>query len=112
MRRQLDILRGRLADAKRHLAGLVARQRAAEARRQFVQALGHFDADLEAFRRFENLSERIDETEAEVDARCELQGGDFDDAGPDPQVEEEFATLKQQSAAINDPHASNRGVSS
>jgi phage shock protein A len=112
LRRQLDVLRGRLADAKRHLAALVARQRAAEARRQFVQALGHFDADLEAFRRFEALSERIDETEAEVDARCELQGADFDDASPDPQVESELATLKQQSAAINGPHSSIRGGSS
>jgi phage shock protein A len=112
LRRQLDVLRGRLADAKRHLAALVARQRAAEARRQFVQAVGHFDTDLEAFRRFENLSERIDETEAEVDARCELQGADFDDAGLDPHVEAELATLKLQSAAINEPHVSNRGGSS
>jgi phage shock protein A len=112
LRRQLDVLRGRLADAKRHLASLVARQRAAEARRQFVHALGDFDADLEAFRRFEALSERIDETEAEVDARCELQGADFDDASPDPQVESELATLKQQSAAINGPHSSIRGGSS
>ncbi len=112
LRRQLDILRGRLADAKRHLASLVARQRAAEARRQFVQALGHFDADLEAFRRFEDLSERIDATEAEVDARCELQGADFDEPSLDPHVESELATLKQQSAAISGPHASNRGGSS
>ena len=58
------------------------------------------------------LSERIDETEAEVDARCELQGADFDDASPDPQVESELATLKQQSAAINGPHSSIRGGSS
>jgi phage shock protein A len=112
LRRQLDVLRGRLADAKRHLAALVARQRAADARRQFVQALGHFDTDLEAFRRFEDLSERIDATEAEVDARCELQGADFDGASLDPQVEAELATLKQQSAAINEPHVSNRGGSS
>ena len=72
LRRQLESLRDRLADARRHLASLMVRQRAAEARRQFVQALGHFDADLEAFRRFDELSQRVEETEAEVDAECEL----------------------------------------
>jgi phage shock protein A len=112
LRRQLDVLRGRLAEARRHLASLVARQRAADARRQFVQALGHFDTDLEAFRRFEDLSARIDETEAEADARCELQGADFDDAGLDPQIEAELAILKQQSALAGDPHLPNPGGSS
>ena len=111
LRRQLDVLRGRLADAKRHLAALVARQRAAEARRQFVQALGHFDTDLEAFRRFEDLSERIETTEAEVDARCELQGADFDGAGLDPQVEAELSSLKVQSDRAADPDPSKRGGS-
>jgi phage shock protein A len=112
LRRQLDVLRGRLADAKRHLAALVARQRAAEARKQFVQALGNFDTDLEAFRRFEDLSERIDATEAEVDARCELQGADFDDPGLDPHVESELAILKEKSLRAAEPDPSNRGESS
>ena len=55
---------------------------AAEARRQFVQAIGHFDADLEAFRRFENLSERIDETEAEVDGGMRTAGSRLRRRGP------------------------------
>ncbi len=100
LRRQLESLRTRLAEARRHLASLIARQRAAEARRQFVQALGHFDADLAAFRRFDELSQRVEETEAHVDAECELCGTDLDErslGGPglDPEIEAELALLKQ-----------------
>jgi phage shock protein A len=95
LRRQLESLRTRLAEARRHLASLIARQRAAEARRQFVQALGHFDADLAAFRRFDELSQRIEETEAYVEAECELCGADLDEPGLDPQIEAELEILKQ-----------------
>jgi phage shock protein A len=95
LRRQLESLRTRLAEARRHLASLIARQRAAEARRQFVQALGHFDADLAAFRRFDELSQRIEETEAHVEAECELCGVNLDEPDVDPQIEAELELLKQ-----------------
>jgi phage shock protein A len=98
LRRQLESLRARLAEARRHLAALIARQRAAEARRQFVQALGHFDADLAAFRRFDELSQRVEETEARVEAECELCGADLDEPGPDPEIEAELRTLKESQA--------------
>jgi phage shock protein A len=95
LRRQLESLRARLAEARRHLSSLIARQRAAEARRQFVQALGHFDADLAAFRRFDELSQRVEETEAHVEAECELFGVDFDEPGLNPEIEAELEILKQ-----------------
>jgi phage shock protein A len=107
LRRQLETLRERLAEARRHLASLVARQRTAEARRQFVQALGHFDADIEAFRRFEELADRVDQTEAEVEAQSELCGADFEAPGHDPDVEAELQALKQRRAA--ETAGTNRG---
>jgi|HubBroStandDraft_6_1064221.scaffolds.fasta_scaffold05055_6 phage shock protein A len=107
LRRQLETLRERLAEARRHLASLVARQRTAEARRQFVQALGHFDADIEAFRRFEELADRVDQTEAEVEAQSELCGADFEAPGRDSDVEADLQALKQQRAA--ETAGTNRG---
>lgn len=109
LRRQLDALRSRLAEARRHLASLVARQRAAEARRQFVRALGQFDGDLQAFRRFDTLSQRVDETEAEVDAQNELCGVNLDDAGLDLEIEADLEILKRQHAAGADPSETNPG---
>jgi len=109
LRRQLDVLRGRITEAKRHLASLVARQRAAEARRHFVRALGHFDADLQAFRRFDELSERIEDAEAEIDAQCELCGAKIDEPGLDPEIEAELAALKQLRSVVADPARTTKG---
>jgi phage shock protein A len=109
LRRQLESLRARLAEARRHLASLIARQRAAEARRQFVQALGHFDADLAAFRRFDELSERIEETEAHVEAECELWEADLDEPGLDPQIEAELQILKQGRSSDSATTGPNQG---
>ena len=82
----------------------MARQRAAEARRQFVQALGHFDSDLRAFRRFDELSQRVDETEAEADAQSELCGAEIEDARLDAEIEAGLQALKR--------HGCRRGRSS
>ncbi len=114
LRRQLESLRARLAEARRHLASLIARQRAAEARRQFVQALGHFDSDLAAFRRFDELSQRVEETEARVEAECELCGTDLDEPnfdGPslDPEIEAELAILKQTQSTESATTVLNQG---
>jgi phage shock protein A len=107
LRRQLETLRERLTEARRHLSSLVARQRTAEARRQFLQALGHFDADIEAFRRFEELAERVDQTEAEVDAQCELCGPEFEEPGLDPEIEADLQAIKRQHAAA-EPSGTNK----
>jgi phage shock protein A len=109
LRRQLETLRERLAEARRHLASLVARQRTAEARRQFVQALGHFNTDIESFRRFEDLAERVDQTEAEVEAQSELCGEDFEVPRHDPDVEADLQALKAQHAADAETAGTEKG---
>jgi phage shock protein A len=102
LRRQLDTLRGRLAEAKRHLASLVARQRAAEARQRFVQALGHFDADVEAFRRFDELSRRVDEAEAEAEAQSELCSAPPEEIDYDAEIEAGLQELRRECAPGTD----------
>jgi phage shock protein A len=102
LRRQLDTLRRRLAEAKRHLASLIARQRAAEARRRFVQALGHFDSDVEAFRRFNELSLRVDEAEAEAEAQSELCGAQTEVIDCDAEIEAGLQELRRECAPGTD----------
>jgi phage shock protein A len=106
LRSQLDTLRGRLVEAKRQLASLVARQRAAEARQQFAQVLGHFDANVEAFGRFEQWSERIDELETEAEARNELCGVATEETFGEAKIEAALEELKRQcarEAAVSKP---------
>ena len=96
LRRQLETLRDRLADARRQLASLVARQHAAEARREFVHVAGRFDVDLEAFGRFEEFARRVDETEAEADAHYELLGIENEEPDSAAQVEVALEALKNE----------------
>lgn len=97
LRNQLETLRNRLGDAKRSLNSLIARQRAAEARRRFVKTLGQFNADVAAFRRFEELSQRVEQSEAEADAHEELCGVDFDEPSNAREIEAALQALKIKS---------------
>lgn len=97
LRRQIDAMRAKLAEAKRKLATLTARQRVAAARGQLVGVTA--GGDLAPFARFDRLAEQVDFAEAEVDARLELNG--LDDAGEDPfdaAVELALAKLKEEPA--------------
>jgi len=109
LRRQLDRLRSKLTEAKHHFASLVARQRAAEARQQFVQALGDFDSDIDAFHRFDELSERVNEAEAMADAHSELCGEEIEDVGFDAEVEAGLQTLKRERAQRTDSAGRTQG---
>ena len=89
----------KLAEAKRRLGTLAARQRAAEARRRYADA--HFETDV--FARFERLKEKIARAEAEADALRELEVGSRAEpeaapeaAGETPDVETELAALKRK----------------
>jgi phage shock protein A len=96
LRRQLDQLRGRLAAAKGEMSALVARQRSAEAQRQFAQAHAAPLADLDTFAAFDELSRRVTEAEAEAEAFAELGGVEDRAALPDQNVERELQLLKAQ----------------
>jgi phage shock protein A len=97
LRRRLDSMRGRLAEARRQLAELVARQRSAEARKQFATALGQFQSDIEAFDRFEEMSRRVSDAEAEVELLDDLSGLAAGDELIEADVEAEFHLLRNAS---------------
>jgi phage shock protein A len=88
LKRQLEAMKVKLAEAKRSLATLSARQRAADFRKK-MQAVGcqaTTDLDHNAFATFERLRNRVEQSEAEAEAMVELRG-----MGPVPDdLENEF----------------------
>jgi phage shock protein A len=87
LRRQLDGMKAKLAEAKRSLTTLSARKRSADFRKKMeCQAAGlGAEADDSPFAKFDRLKARVEQSEAEADALAELRA-----AGKDrPVVEDE-----------------------
>lgn len=82
LRRQLEGMQAKLADAKRRLGTLAARKRAADVRAK--TQLNNIDPQLndDAFAKFDRMREKVEMAEAEADALRELAGG----AGDEPEV--------------------------
>ena len=76
LKRQLEAMKAKLAEAKRSLATLSARGRAAEFRRKMetVGAGIATDLDNDAFAKFDRLRSRVEQAEAEAEAMAELRG--------------------------------------
>jgi phage shock protein A len=85
MKRQLDAMKSKLAEAKRNLATLSARKRAADFRKKMeTQAAGvSTEVDEDAFVKFDRLKSKVEQAEAEAEALAELRG-----AAPTPGLEE------------------------
>jgi phage shock protein A len=88
LKRQLEGMRAKLAEAKRSLSTLSARKRAANFRKRVeCQAAGLVaEADEGAFAKFDRLKAKVEQAEAEAEALAELRAG----AKPVQPVEEEF----------------------
>jgi phage shock protein A len=65
-------MQAKLAEARRSLTTLAARQKAAEIRKRSFDVA---PLDANAFSKFDRLSQRVAQAEAEADALRELQGG-------------------------------------
>jgi len=88
LRRQLDGMKAKLSEAKRNLATLSARQRAADFRKKMQTVGTEYQSDLDddAFAKFDRLKSRVEHAEAEAEAMAELSGK----PESDPDLEEEF----------------------
>jgi len=103
LRRQLGAMKAKLAEAKRSLATLSARQRAAQFRKRMasagVEQTQEFDQN--AFAKFERFRSRVEQAEAEAEALAELhaQGADveLENETADDGMEQELAALKRKS---------------
>lgn len=94
LRHQLDGMQAKLAEAKRNLATLSARKRAADFKKKMHTAVIVPDSEgytEDAFAKFERLKDRVEQAEAEADALAELRGM--------RSAAEEEITLESESAA-------------
>jgi len=102
LRRQLEAMQAKLAEATRRLGTLVARKKAAEVRAKIQAGVGEVEMNGDAFDKFERLRKKVDRVEAETEALREL---DTDESVPlideatsasDAEVEAELAELKKK----------------
>jgi len=88
LKQQLTQLKAKLDEARTRQGTLIARRRAAEARKQIASGLSGVGED--AFSSFERFRQRIESEEAEAEAHQEM-------ASADPSLEEEFSKLERKS---------------
>ncbi len=102
LRRQLDAMRVRRAEAEHKLHMVRARVRAAEAQRQLARSTFDRDAPEPGFSRFERVYRKIERFEAETDAFLDLAretGIDDRGASSDEALEAQFQSLKHECRA-------------
>jgi phage shock protein A len=75
LRRQVEAMRAKHAEAKRKLATLAARSKAAHARKRLQATGGRLEFRSDAFTRFDLMREHVEQAEAEADALAELHAG-------------------------------------
>jgi phage shock protein A len=109
LRRQLEAMQAKLADAERILGTLVARKRAADVRARVAGAKLGGEAELgqKAFDKFDRLSRKVAQAEAEVEALAELaqaeaslaSGESLDAPSENDDIEAELLALKSKPRA-------------
>ena len=100
MKKQLMQLKAKLDEARIKKNTLIARKKAAEAKKQIAQSMSGVGGN--AFANFERFENKIEDIEAEADAHAELVDGDtsveeeFKQLETDQVVDDELAALKAQ----------------
>lgn len=107
LKHQLGGMQAKLAEAKRNLATLSARQRAADFKKKMntsPSVLEGTGAD-DAFAKFERMRDKVERAEAEADALAELRAGSASRAADDLEsnqsnddLDAELAALKKRQA--------------
>jgi phage shock protein A len=100
LRNQVTAMRIKLAEARRKLVDITARNRAAAARRKFVDNLPHEDCNGTVWSNFESMCARVEQSEAETEALLELLGGPEICEPLDTEVEAELRALKEKASHV------------
>ena len=88
LKQQLMQLKAKLDEARTRQGALIARRKAAEARKQIAKGLSGVGDD--AFSSFERFRQRVETEEAEAEAHQEI-------AGSEPSLEDAFTKLERKS---------------
>jgi len=102
VRRQLDVMRAGRSEAQRTLHVLIARDRAAAARRELAIGQVDCEGEVSGLSRFDQLRSKIERREAETDAFLELAAvGDVEAAESDTahEVESQLQAIKDEIVA-------------
>jgi phage shock protein A len=100
LRRQVTVMRIKLAEARRKLVDITARNRAAAAQRKFVTHFPHDALTGYASSNFDKMCARVEQSEAETDALLELLGESDATAPLDADVEAELRALKEAASHV------------
>lgn len=101
LRRQVMAMRIRLAEARRKLVDITARNRAAAAQRKFVEHLPDETCAGRAWSSFDTMCARVEQSEAETEALLELLGEPDAVAPLDTEVEAELRALKEAASHVS-----------
>jgi phage shock protein A len=103
LRRQLEAMQAKLADAKRRLGTLVVRKKAADMRARVQRGAADATLNTDAFAKFDRLREKVEMAEAEAEALRELSGSTATENGAsqiaadeDLEVDAELVKLKKK----------------
>jgi phage shock protein A len=100
LRRQVTAMRIKLAEARRKLVDITARNRAVAAQRKFVAHLPSAAIAGRASSNFDAMCVRVEQAEAETEALLELLGEPADAAPLDAEVEAELRALKEAASHV------------
>lgn len=100
LRQQVTAMRLKLAEARRKLTEISARNRAAVARRKFIEAIPREAIDGAVASTFDRICARVEQSEAESEALLELLGVD-EYANPfDADVEAELRAMREAASHV------------
>lgn len=100
LRTQVSAMRVKLAEARRKLVDVTARNRAAAAQRRFVENRPSETCLSTAWNAFEASCNRIEQSEAETEALMELLGETEGVGAVDAEVEAELRALKEKTSHV------------
>jgi phage shock protein A len=100
LRRQVTAMRIKLAEARRKLTDVTARNRAVTAQRKFIEHLPDETCTGKAWSSFERICARVEQSEAETEALLELLGEPESVAPLDTEVEAELRALKEAASHV------------
>jgi phage shock protein A len=100
LRNQVTVMRLKLAEARRRLVDITARNRAAAAQRKFVDNLPDEACNGMVWSSFETMCRRVEQSEAETEALLELLGEPEAGEAFDTEVEAELRALKEKASHV------------
>jgi phage shock protein A len=102
LRCQLAGMKAKLAEAKRNLATLSARKRAADFRKKLDSQAAGTAADIDdgAFAKFDRMKAKVEQAEAEAEAMAELRGMEAGGAAQDVELPNEELDVSAELAEM------------